>query len=343
MPEQRLPGLGDYCPEPGDPYKHWPEPSFKRISTGQRRKAQGNPLQYGEFQRVPRGGCSSRQQLNGRGFWFNRKKGDAEREPGDVTAYLPSPPMMLTATVIPAGTTPPPPPRLISTNLSSATLTVANLANADLSYVDLSHAALSNAYLNDADIRDADLSMASLYGAMLNGANLSGADLSGADLTGAILDGANVSGANLDGVIFEPASVVSIIGIETARNLDHATFRANPDGLINIRKRFEDQGLTEQARKITYAINQRRTQLDPTIERRFRVLAFDLTCQYGMNPGRPLRIIALLWVVFSPVFRSSPFKKIFPHQDQSFLSGIKTRFANFQCGLHLYGRTRRRS
>ncbi|MGB7266432.1 MAG: hypothetical protein WBC92_13025, partial [Terracidiphilus sp.] len=35
-------------------YKHWPEPSFKRISTGQRRKAQGNPLQYGEFQRVPR-------------------------------------------------------------------------------------------------------------------------------------------------------------------------------------------------------------------------------------------------------------------------------------------------
>jgi hypothetical protein len=76
-------------------------------------------------------------------------------------------------------------------------------------------------------------------------------------------------------------------------------YKTNPDALIKIRKRFQDEGLTRQEREITYALNRSRTQLDRGVERWFRIIAFDLTCQYGMSPGRPLRIIAVSWAIFS--------------------------------------------
>lgn len=163
-------------------------------------------------------------------------------------------------------------------------------------------AILWNAILHQADLDSADLSTASLSGADLSGADLSGADLTGANLTGAILDGSNMSDANLDRTLFEPASLSSIIGPESAKNLYKVTFQSNPDALIKLRKQFQDEGLTVQEREITYAINRRRTQLDPRIERWFRIVAFDLTCQYGLNPGRPLRIIVAVWAIFSLLY-----------------------------------------
>lgn len=166
----------------------------------------------------------------------------------------------------------------------------------------LKSATLWNANLHQADLDSADLSTASLSGADLSGADLSGADLTGANLAGAILDGSNVSDANLDRTLFEPASLSSIIGPESAKNLYKVTFQSNPDALIKLRKQFQDEGLTAQEREITYAINRRRTQLDSRIERWFRIVGFDLTCQYGLNPGRPLRIIVAVWAIFSLLY-----------------------------------------
>jgi hypothetical protein len=34
----------------------------------------------------------------------------------------------------------------------------------------------------------------------------------------------------------------------------------------------------------------------------FKRIAFDLTCQYGLTPGRPLRIVLWLWLLFSVVY-----------------------------------------
>jgi hypothetical protein len=38
------------------------------------------------------------------------------------------------------------------------------------------------------------------------------------------------------------------------------------------------------------------------IEGAFKWVAFDLTCQYGFTPGRPLRIVLLLWLLFSVAY-----------------------------------------
>ena len=40
------------------------------------------------------------------------------------------------------------------------------------------------------------------------------------------------------------------------------------------------------------------------IEGAFKWIAFDLTCQYGFAPGRPLRIVALLWLFFAVIYAS---------------------------------------
>jgi uncharacterized protein YjbI with pentapeptide repeats len=163
-------------------------------------------------------------------------------------------------------------------------------------------ASLWNAILHKADLDSADLSKTTLSGADLSNADLRGADLTEANLAGAILDGSNVSNANLDRALFEPISLSAIVGSETAKNLYSIRFQSNPDALIKLRKQFQDEGLIVQEREITYAINRRRTELDPRIERWFRIVAFDLTCHYGMNPGRPLRIIAAIWAIFSLLY-----------------------------------------
>jgi uncharacterized protein YjbI with pentapeptide repeats len=211
---------------------------------------------------------------------FARLNNQGTLEPGDPTAYLPAPPIMLTASIIDQ-----------NGHIVSTMQPVPGATN-------LSRAFLTKVIFTGADLSDAILSKAILSGADLTRADLHGADLSGADLTAAILDGSDMSDANLDGTIFEPASISPVTSIENAKNLDLLTFRSNPDLLIQIRQRFEQEGLTAQAREITYAINQRQTQLDPRTERWFRIVAFDLTCRYGMDPGRPLRIIASLWVIF---------------------------------------------
>jgi phage portal protein BeeE len=47
-------GVGDDSLRPANPYKHWPEPHFKRILNKTKRKSPGKTLQSREFQRVPK-------------------------------------------------------------------------------------------------------------------------------------------------------------------------------------------------------------------------------------------------------------------------------------------------
>lgn len=222
-------------------------------------------------------GADLRNAIFGFDGLSNQRKGN--RAPGDVAAYLPPAPAMLTVTVdgkVVSQSVPGP------TDLKGSIMKEAILASADLSYADLSTADLTDADLSNSDLERSDLTRAILEGSRL--------------------DGSNMSEADLNRVLFEPSSISSIVGIENAKNLDLVTFAANPDALMKLRKRFEEEGLTEQARKITYAINKRETQLDPRAERWFRDIAFDFTCRYGMTPGRPLRIIALLWASFSIIY-----------------------------------------
>ena len=176
------------------------------------------------------------------------------------------------------------------------------IGTSDSTVTDLRGALLSKAYLNGADVSYADCTGAALDGADLSHANLTGANLKGAYLIDTDLDTSDLQGANLLGATFEARSVSKIKGIASTANLESVTYRDNPGPLIELRKQFQDAGYREQERKITYALNREEARRDSFVERWFKRVAFDLTCQYGLTPGRPLRIVLVLWMFFSCVY-----------------------------------------
>ena len=211
--------------------------------------------------------------------------------------------------------------------LRSADLTGADLSGANLSEADLSDANLSNANLTNANLLGANLTRGKLGNAILVGSDLADASLVGANLTKANLTNANLFGAFLARAIFEPDSLPSAPGIAQARYLELLTYEYNPVALVQLRKQFEDGGLREQERKITYALKRREAEL--SLRRGTRlpsengtrailwssdsILAnlasftlnkvfFDWTCQYGMNPGRPLMLGVVLWLLCSLLY-----------------------------------------
>ena len=210
-------------------------------------------------------------------------------------------------------------------NFWRTNLVGANLREANLSHVDLSDADLTGASLIQANLSGANLSQAELKGALLSGANLTkarlngtkfnharlvgtnltGADLTGADFTGARLTGTNLSNTrlllvNLAETIFEPQpnSLQSSFGLESLLNLSRVTYRQEPSGLIILREQFVKRGLRRQERDLTFA--RLRTErelawlsgdLSARVQSAFSYVAFELTCGYGRDYGRPLRIL----------------------------------------------------
>jgi len=197
-------------------------------------------------------------------------------------------------------------------NLSNADLSWADLREANFLEADLSDSKLGNARLDGANLSyskmerslllAANLSRASLTNTSLNGAKVLMADLSYANLQGAELNGAYFVGANLTGTTFEPGSLPHTWGIAAAINLESLTFGSNPLALTQLRKQFSDGGFREQERKITFAINRRQAQMDSFWEKWFKKIAFDITCQYGMNPGRCLKLLAFVWALCSVTY-----------------------------------------
>jgi hypothetical protein len=197
---------------------------------------------------------------------------------------------------------------LVKAELSQANLFHANLSGANLSAANLSNANLSNANLSGAYLSDANLSRAILGNANLSGANLSNANLKGADLRDANLSGANLSNANLSGAdlsraklqraIFEPQDLPDTHRMTYAIGLSEMISKVNPTALVTARDAFKKAGLREQERQVTCAIKRSETADSNWLEHGFNLVLFDLTSQYGMSPGRPLRILGFLIFVF---------------------------------------------
>jgi uncharacterized protein YjbI with pentapeptide repeats len=214
-------------------------------------------------------------------------------------------------------------------NLSRASLIVANLSEADLWEANLSGAFLDKADLRKAGLLSANLSKARLDGADLSGARLSGADtrvyrgklsgahLSGADLSGASLIDANLSktylsGANLSGADFEldpPGTVSDATFLLNIRGLASLQYKYSPHSLVELRETYKKAGMREPERELTYALNHNRrvklwekSGLLNKLESLFNLVCFEWTCQYGMNPGRPLGILGLGLFLFAPFY-----------------------------------------
>jgi len=188
-------------------------------------------------------------------------------------------------------------------NLIGIDFTRAYLVGVKLQGADLREARLSEAMLGRANLAKAKLDSADLRSAKLDGADLASASLIDADLAGARLHGTDMTGA-----IFEPKSLPAIRDIAAAENLESLIYTKNPDALFELRKKFQDGGFRDQERKITYALKSRETQLLGENCRGARDFwncvayflnkaGFDLTCQYGMDPWRPIKIAAGVWVV----------------------------------------------
>lgn len=172
-----------------------------------------------------------------------------------------------------------------------------DLKGADLSRVDLSYCMLELA-----DLKGTNLSGANLSPVVLKSATLEDADLTDANLRGAILADTFLGNANLKGVVFEPRDLIRPDYIASARNMELMTYRDNPGPLNQLRKQFQDAGYREQERQITYLLNREEARRDVFVERWFKRIAFELTCQYGLTPGRPLLIGFGLWFFFSGVY-----------------------------------------
>lgn len=225
-------------------------------------------------------------------------------------------------------------PELRGADLRRADLSSINLSFADLSGADLDGANLAQAKLAAAQLVDADLSHADLTGSMLLLANLTAARMVGTELRDA-----DFYGADLKLAVFEPKSLPNVRGIGAALNLDSTSYLFFPNALATLRKEFEDTGLREQERRITYAL--RRSETEHVLTRKwplvfvvagvpkkegekqiprkentlllkrclespsdcaeyaFRRLLFDITCRYGMEPLRPLRLLFALWLLCS--------------------------------------------
>jgi uncharacterized protein YjbI with pentapeptide repeats len=201
--------------------------------------------------------------------------------------------------------------------LYQADLTGADLSNAQLKSASLDSAGLKQAFLYRADLKDADLYRADLSGAYLIGANLKGARLNDAklndshlkeaklqhaQLNNTDLTGAELTTAKVADTILETKGLPIIREFATVQGLELLTYNASPDALAELRKGLKDGGFRDQERKVTYALKRREAELAGPVNYLFNRLFFDLTCQYGMSPGRPLQLVIALWLLCSVVY-----------------------------------------
>jgi len=197
-------------------------------------------------------------------------------------------------------------------NLKSAVLSDLLISGKNLSFANLRKANLTNSILIGSNFTGADMFDAILIKARLSSANLTGTNLWSADLSRAILVDTELADsdfrkANMSRVVFQPNNLPIIKYIAQAKNLNEMTYWSNPQMLIELRRRFYEGGYSEQERAITHAINH--TEFDSSdwesedalekIHDIWRYVFFNLPTKWGMYPGRALRILLLLIVLFT--------------------------------------------
>lgn len=188
--------------------------------------------------------------------------------------------------------------RLPGMDLREAFLVEVDLGGTDKKKTNLRKTKLQKAVLNDSNLSNTDLSEANL-----SDADLIGADLRGAVLIKTVMRNADLTEAKLAGAIFEPkaGSLPDIAAISSAEGLSELRYEDSPHALVELREAFKKAGLLAQERQITYAIKySRRKELNKQkslwgkLESLFNLIFFELTCLYGMKPGRPLLIMFVL-------------------------------------------------
>jgi uncharacterized protein YjbI with pentapeptide repeats len=221
---------------------------------------------------------------------------------------------------------------LRETILQCTRLNETYLQEADLTKTDLARTLISsNTQFDGAILVGASLKGASLRGGRFTGANLGGSDLTSANLTeaefvgadlrnanlrGAILidtklNAAHLEGADLFGATYEARTDPTPKSIAYAKHIENMTHGSNPESLARLRGSFKETGFRDQERKITFALKSRQAELlwetcenakGNCFEYFVNRYLFDVTSQYGMNPGRVLVIILSIFGVSTVLY-----------------------------------------
>jgi hypothetical protein len=137
-------------------------------------------------------------------------------------------------------------------------------------------------------------------------ANLGGALLDWADLSGAVLKRANLSEAWFEP---KPGSVSDVSLLFNIKGLSLLRYNVSSHSLVELREAYKKAGMREPERQVTFALNHTRREklwkeegVLGKLESLFHLVFFEWTCQYGMNPGRPLEILGLGLFLFTPFY-----------------------------------------
>jgi len=146
-----------------------------------------------------------------------------------------------------------------------------------------------------------DLSGRSLNNISFVASNLSGANMASSNFTNVDLENADLRNADLTNIIFEPKNLPSVNLIASAQGL--STLKAtHPTQIVALRNKFKSAGFREQERALTFALNHIETVT--SIEDVFRYVMFELSSNWGLSPGRPLRIVGIIILVFGVFYAS---------------------------------------
>ena len=180
-------------------------------------------------------------------------------------------------------------------DLSNANLSHSNLTKARLDKAKLLDANLEYAVLTDASLIGAQMNRANLYKASLKNANLGLAILIETQLSGTILTGANFRSIDLEKAFYEPIGLPDKDTLSQIKNLATVTFSEGQQSfLVELRAVLKANGLRNLERQATYAIEKGKTKHFSTLERWFKTVLFDWTCQYGLKPYRSIYLIFIL-------------------------------------------------
>jgi uncharacterized protein YjbI with pentapeptide repeats len=115
------------------------------------------------------------------------------------------------------------------------------------------------------------------------------------------LSNANMAWAKFDSTMYDPMpnSLPFLPSFATFQGLPDFFYQTSPTGITELRNAFKNAGLRREERQITAALCRQQMREGGRWEGRWKRLVFDLPSAFGMFPGRPLRILLCLCLVFT--------------------------------------------
>lgn len=190
--------------------------------------------------------------------------------------------------------------RIFYTSFKKANIVGADFLDAVFHYADFTNAIAHSAFFKDTSINNSEF----------RNAELSGTDFSDAYLINTSLANARVVNTDFNNVIYEikTDSHPELRSLVYAFNLDKLKYWSNPASLFELRVLLNNSGIRNVEKKVTYALRHTERKLlwekgfFNRLESGFKLIFFEVTTLWGMEPGRALKILILFIFIFWPAY-----------------------------------------